>query len=423
MTKVQGLNRLRWKYARQTFLPWKLALCKLLVGVRPMAVAYVLVMLGQLVLCALEKDQELLWRQGRAELQNRLRQELTPETYRALVDSGFREVHPNDALHWEFTGPSHSWSLMYSFTLVASIGYGDMSPTSDRSRLFCIAFTAVATPTLVVMYLGMAKNVMQIWHFFAMMMTKENILTFHKYDYDGSGQLDRAEFAIALHDLGYPVSEEDVDILMEEVNICDSSQVTIQEFSQALLLLEFPNARRQKVRLSVFLSAICTFVWLMIGTLVFTQLEAWGFVESLWFCWETLMTIGLGDYVPQTNAGRWFNLTYGFIGLGQLSLLLQAIVDLLTKHTSMLGRLEKRLMEGAQGAALQDVRKHHRNVKTRSSAEARIRDSKASLGSPCSPELKVAVSPSSRPSEPCSSEGWDPEGYLDDEEDEDLVCL
>lgn len=36
-------------------------------------------------------------------------------------------------------------------------------------------------------------------------MSARNILTFHKYDYDGSGQLDRAEFAIALHDLGYPV--------------------------------------------------------------------------------------------------------------------------------------------------------------------------------------------------------------------------
>ena len=25
--------------------------------------------------------------------------------------------------------------------------------------------------------------------------------------------------------------------------------------------------------------------------------------ESLWFCWETIMTIGLGDLVPQTEAG------------------------------------------------------------------------------------------------------------------------
>ena len=26
--------------------------------------------------------------------------------------------------------------------------------------------------------------------------------------------------------------------------------------------------------------------------------------ESMWFCWETLMTIGLGDLVPQTVLGR-----------------------------------------------------------------------------------------------------------------------
>ena len=33
-----------------------------------------------------------------------------------------------------------------------------------------------------------------------------NILTFHKYDTDGSGQLDSDEFAAALRDLGYPAT-------------------------------------------------------------------------------------------------------------------------------------------------------------------------------------------------------------------------
>ena len=26
--------------------------------------------------------------------------------------------------------------------------------------------------------------------------------------------------------------------------------------------------------------------------------------ESMWFCWETSMTIGLGDLIPQTDTGR-----------------------------------------------------------------------------------------------------------------------
>lgn len=62
-------------------------------------------------------------------------------------------------------------------------------------------------------------------------------------------------------------------------------------------------------------------------------------------------------YASKTALGI-FNLIYSFIGLGQLSLLLQlpgaasswisafrTLVDLLTKHSSVLGRLEMRFLE------------------------------------------------------------------------------
>ena len=97
-----------------------------------------------------------------------------------------------------------------------------------------------------------------------------NILTFHKYDTDGSGQLDFVEFGSALRDLGYPaartpwtnrigtclidlpcvtlqrqlvcnssqigmpflvnllqVAESDVNLIMEEVNICHCLAVVV----------------------------------------------------------------------------------------------------------------------------------------------------------------------------------------------------
>lgn len=100
--------------------------------------------------------------------------------------------------------------------------------------------------------------------------------------------------------------------------------------------------------------ALVNLSWVLIGTICFMHLESWTFVvprpqsvgefwkqsetighvvrmgeivyysasilgfcivqsngaddhvakESLWFCWETLMTIGLGDLVPHTEAGR-----------------------------------------------------------------------------------------------------------------------
>eukprot|EP00434_Breviolum_minutum_P012434 symbB.v1.2.010953.t2/scaffold724.1/size168915/11 len=214
--------------------------------------------------------------------------------------------------------------------------------------------------------------------FLAMLFDERNIRTFKKYDQDGSGQLNSSEFKVALNDLGYPVSEEDVQIIMEEVNICDSELVTIEEFGQAMILLEYPNAKYQKARQTAFLVFVLALSWLMVGTACFMHLESWTFVESMWFCWETSMTIGLGDLVPQTNAGRWFNIVYSFIGLGHLSLLLQTFVDMLTKHTSILHRLEMKMLEGHSGTpSVKDVKNLRKKQKT---AQKRIGRWAASLG-------------------------------------------
>ncbi|CAE7023185.1 Kcnk3 [Symbiodinium natans] len=236
---------------------------------------------------------------------------------------------------------------MFSFTLVASIGYGNIAPATDAGRVFCMVFTLVATPALVVAYLGAARKMIDFTRVIAMLFNKKNILTFHKYDTDGSGQLDFVEFGSALRDLGYPVAESDVNLIMEEVNICDTSLVTIQEFGQALILLEFPSARQEKHRLSAMISFSTTLTWLLAGAalelrraLAAMRLPALHTTcmrkqEAIWFCWETLMTIGLG----------WFTLAYSFLGLGFISVLLQSIVDLLSKHSSIIGRLEMRLLE------------------------------------------------------------------------------
>ena len=63
------------------------------------------------------------------------------EPYELLLRSGFQELSESDDLAWDFDGAFHSRSLMFSFTLVASIGYGDMYPMTNGGRIFCVVFT------------------------------------------------------------------------------------------------------------------------------------------------------------------------------------------------------------------------------------------------------------------------------------------
>eukprot|EP00435_Cladocopium_sp_Y103_P011299 s262_g2.t4 len=366
--------RLRWRYFSQTILPFKYAVWKLLTYVRTFVLAYLLVLAGQLVMCTLELDTEKRLRAEHLHLQQQLKAELSNETFSLLLASGFKEMNESDPFAWDFRGVLHSRSLMFSFTTVASIGYGDMAPLTTSGQIFCIVFTLVATPGLVLTYLVAARKSLDFVYLMAMLMDERNIRIFHKYDKDDSGQLNLPEFTLALNDLGYPVREEDVRMLMEEVNICDSDLMTIEEFGHAMVLLEHSDAKFRKSRHTAVLIFVVALIWLFVGTATFMHVESWSFVESMWFCWETSMTIGLGDLIPQTDAGRlsvvmvgwwdtvrpwdeklrsssplqfcWLNMVYSFIGLGHLSLLLQIFVDMLQLHTSTLSRLEMRFVEG-----------------------------------------------------------------------------
>ncbi|CAL1133045.1 unnamed protein product [Cladocopium goreaui] len=323
--------------------------------------------------------QEKRLRAEHLHLQQQLKAELSNETFSLLLASGFKEVNESDPFAWDFDGVLHSRSLMFSFTTVASIGYGDMAPLTTSGQIFCIIFTLIATPGLVLTYLAAARkslpgrlsllislifsasrvsdSQLDFVYLMAMLMDERNIRIFHKYDRDDSGQLNLPEFMVALNDLGYPAREEDVRMLMEEVNICDSELISIEEFGQAMVLLEHSDAKFRKLRHTALLIFVVALIWLFVGTATFMYVESWSFVESMWFCWETSMTIGLGDLIPQTDTGRWLNVIYSFIGLGHLSLLLQSFVDMLQLHTSTLGRVEKRFVEVRSRLALgQDER-------------------------------------------------------------------
>lgn len=55
---------------------------------------------------------------------------------------------------------------------------------------------------------------------------------------------------------------------------------------------------------------------LAIGTLSYSYLEWWTFIDSLYFSVITLTTIGYGDLYPQTVEGKLFTIFYIFIGIG-----------------------------------------------------------------------------------------------------------
>jgi hypothetical protein len=62
--------------------------------------------------------------------------------------------------------------------------------------------------------------------------------------------------------------------------------------------------------------AIVTGLLLAIGTGFYSLVEGWGILDSLYFSVISLATIGYGDFVPTTDAGKIFTIVYVLSGIG-----------------------------------------------------------------------------------------------------------
>ena len=67
---------------------------------------------------------------------------------------------------------------------------------------------------------------------------------------------------------------------------------------------------------------------LALGTVVYSLLEGWSPLDSLYFCVVTLATVGYGDLHPTTGAAKLFTVGYILVGIG----IVAAFAGELTKH-------------------------------------------------------------------------------------------
>lgn len=94
----------------------------------------------------------------------------------------------------------------------------------------------------------------------------------------------------------------------------------------ALIPLRFTRAFRRSLRdpefRSLFALAVVTLAG---GTIFYREVEGWSLLDSFYFSSITLATVGYGDLVPTTAAGKLFTVFYVFAGVGIILAFVQAV--------------------------------------------------------------------------------------------------
>eukprot|EP00397_Hematodinium_sp_SG-2012_P059829 GEMP01077190.1.p1 GENE.GEMP01077190.1~~GEMP01077190.1.p1 ORF type:complete len:280 (+),score=42.38 GEMP01077190.1:121-960(+) len=76
---------------------------------------------------------------------------------------------------------------------------------------------------------------------------------------------------------------------------------------------------------------VLLFIVLFGGAYIYTVLEQWSYLESLYFCFVTLSTVGFGDYLPHTGTSQIFSILYIIFGLGLCASLIATLTGFVEK--------------------------------------------------------------------------------------------
>lgn len=249
----------------------------LLAGALAAYIAYLV--LGALLVARLEQPHEA---RLRAELQT-LRQQLlrrSPCVAAPALDAFVervlaagrlgRSVLANASGSANASDPAWDFAsaLFFASTLVTTVGYGYTTPLTDSGKAFSIAFALLGVPATMLLLTASAQRLSQL--------------------------------------------------------------LTHAPLSWLSRRWGCPPRRAARWHLAILLGVVVTICFL-VPAIVFAHLEeAWSFLDAFYFCFISLSTIGLGDYVPGEAPGQPYRALYKvlvtaylFLGLVAMVLLLQ----------------------------------------------------------------------------------------------------
>lgn len=132
--------------------------------------------------------------------------------------------------------------------------------------------------------------------------------------------------------------------------------ITVWGAHQGHYAREFQLTMSQR---TLMLQTILYFVYLLCGALVFSHVEGWKFLDAVYWADFTLLTVGIGDYSPQTHLGRSLLFPFAIGGIIILGLVIGSIRSLVLERGKE--KMSARMVEKERRRLLKRMEKKNKS--------------------------------------------------------------
>ncbi|VDK86782.1 unnamed protein product, partial [Litomosoides sigmodontis] len=202
------------------------------------------------------------------------------------------------------------WSLMdaivFCFTVITTIGYGNVAPKTMEGRLFVIAYGVVGIPFTMLAIASLGKFLAEILKGITQLITR----LIRSIFYRNGKQKQFKEKDTLINDLN---TDDNKQKISRDDDISSNSDIKkVEKWNEALVLI------------------VAFFIYIIIGSIIIASYEPeMDFFGAIYFNFVSLTTIGLGDLVPKNEKYLVLTLIYSAVGLALTTIAIEIAAEYL----------------------------------------------------------------------------------------------